>query len=91
MGQSYADLTPAVENQIAEMGYKMIMWDVDTLDWKRDSVDAILTSVREQVHDGAIILLHDGGSDDRSTTLLVLETLLAELGGQGYRFESVCP
>ena len=34
--------------------------DVDTLDWKSKNIDSILSIAQTQVHDGAIILMHDG-------------------------------
>lgn len=35
-------------------------WDVDTLDWKSKNIDSILSIAQTQVHDGSIILMHDG-------------------------------
>lgn len=37
-----------------------VFWDVDTLDWKSQNIDAILSIAREHVQDGSIILMHDG-------------------------------
>ena len=35
-------------------------WDVDTLDWQSKNIDSILSIAQKQVHDGSIILMHDG-------------------------------
>ena len=37
-----------------------VFWDVDTLDWKNQNVDSILSVAEKQIHDGSIILMHDG-------------------------------
>ena len=37
-----------------------VFWDVDTLDWKSKNIDSILSIAQKQVHDGSIILMHDG-------------------------------
>ena len=37
-----------------------VFWDVDTLDWKSQNVDSILSVAEKQIHDGSIILMHDG-------------------------------
>ena len=37
-----------------------VFWDVDTLDWKNKNIDSILSIAEKQVHDGSIILMHDG-------------------------------
>lgn len=37
-----------------------VFWDVDTLDWQSKNIDSILSIAQKQVHDGSIILMHDG-------------------------------
>ena len=37
-----------------------VFWDVDTLDWKSKSIPSILSIAEKEVHDGSIILMHDG-------------------------------
>ena len=37
-----------------------VFWDVDTLDWQSKDIDSILSIAQKQVHDGSIILMHDG-------------------------------
>jgi peptidoglycan/xylan/chitin deacetylase (PgdA/CDA1 family) len=45
--------------------------------------------VINSVYPGAIVLMHDGGGQ-REQTLEALNTILATLTQQGYRFESLC-
>jgi peptidoglycan/xylan/chitin deacetylase (PgdA/CDA1 family) len=42
-----------------KMDTPMILWSVDTLDWKSKNAKAVLKQVKKQVRDGAIILVHD--------------------------------
>ena len=42
-----------------KMKYPMILWSVDTLDWKTKNAKAVLKEVKKQVSDGDIILVHD--------------------------------
>ena len=37
-----------------------VFWDVDTLDWKSQNTGSILSIAEKEVHDGSIILMHDG-------------------------------
>jgi peptidoglycan/xylan/chitin deacetylase (PgdA/CDA1 family) len=73
----------------AELGYEVIMWNVDTLDWTRPGPGVIVSTVMEQVYPGAIVLMHDGGGD-RTQTVAALEQVLRELTSQGYTLEALC-
>jgi len=45
--------------QVAEdLGYKTILWSIDTIDWKREGKDIILRRVFRNPHNGAFILMH---------------------------------
>ena len=37
-----------------------VFWTIDTLDWKSQNVVSILSIAEKQIHDGSIILMHDG-------------------------------
>jgi peptidoglycan/xylan/chitin deacetylase (PgdA/CDA1 family) len=73
----------------AEIGYTVIMWDIDTSDWAQPGVDAISGRLIANARDGGIVLMHDGGGD-RSQTVAALDTALTTLAGQGYRFAALC-
>jgi peptidoglycan/xylan/chitin deacetylase (PgdA/CDA1 family) len=73
----------------AEIGYRIVLWDVDPQDWRRLGVTAIMTSVLDEVQPGDIVLFHDGGGD-RSQTVRALELILKALSEEGYVFEPVC-
>lgn len=42
-----------------KMKSPMILWSVDTLDWKSKNAKAVMKQLKRQVKDGAIILVHD--------------------------------
>lgn len=52
----YGDTNEFVQQLIP---YPIITWTVDTEDWKSRDRDQIIQAVKEQVFDGAIILMHD--------------------------------
>jgi peptidoglycan-N-acetylglucosamine deacetylase len=66
----------------------MVLWSVDTSDWKRPGVRAIVNSALRGASPGAIILLHDAGGD-RSQTVGALPKIIAALRSRGYRLVTV--
>ncbi|MDF2978007.1 MAG: polysaccharide deacetylase [Actinomycetospora sp.] len=77
--------TPALDEVSARSGMRPLGWSVDTLDWTQPGVAAIVASVQQQVHPGAIILFHDGGGP-REQTVEAVRQLLPWLQEQGYTF-----
>jgi peptidoglycan/xylan/chitin deacetylase (PgdA/CDA1 family) len=74
----------------AELGYSVVMWNIDTLDWKRPGAQTIISTVLKQVYPEAIVLMHDGGGD-REETVAALDMVLQELRARGYAFQPICP
>jgi peptidoglycan/xylan/chitin deacetylase (PgdA/CDA1 family) len=77
--------TPGLEHSAAALGMRPLGWSVDSRDWTGLSPDAVLRTIRSEVGNGSVILLHDGGGD-RATTVAVLRELIPWLRDQGYRF-----
>lgn len=71
-----------------QLGYEMLLWDVDSKDWSDPGKDQIVALVQEQAQPGAVVLLHDGGSN-RSQTVEALPQILAHFSAQGYVFRSI--
>jgi peptidoglycan/xylan/chitin deacetylase (PgdA/CDA1 family) len=42
-----------------DLGFKVIQWDVDSLDWKEYGVEHMYKQVTERVRQGSIILFHN--------------------------------
>jgi peptidoglycan/xylan/chitin deacetylase (PgdA/CDA1 family) len=73
----------------AELGYEVVLWNLDTLDWSRPGAEAIVSAVTDSVYPTAIVLMHDGGGD-REQTVTALESVLSELSSRGYALEPLC-
>ena len=71
-----------------DMGYKTVLWSVDTEDWRGPNKDSIVQAVNEGVYSGAIILCHDH-VEGESNTPEALRELIPKLLSQGYVFVTV--
>jgi peptidoglycan-N-acetylglucosamine deacetylase len=65
-----------------------VLWSVDSEDYTKPGVAAIVRNVVGAVRPGAIVLMHDGGGD-RSETVAAVPRIVAELRRAGYGFASV--
>jgi len=71
--------------QVAEeMGYKVIMWSVDTIDWKREGTDVIVRRVLKKYHNGAIILMHP-----TEYTVKALPIIIEHLKKEGFEIVKI--
>ncbi len=69
--------------KIAEdLNYLVVLEDIDPQDWAKPGADVILQRVKQQRHDGSVILLHDAGGD-RSQTVEALPLILDWLHTRG--------
>lgn len=82
-GNYYGSVISTLQGVVtAEIG-----WDVDTEDWSRPGVDAIVQAILS-AKSGNVVLMHDGGGD-RSQTVEALRQALPQLVAQGYKFVTV--
>lgn len=65
--------------------YPIIIWDIDTLDWKYHNSKRIANRILTKVKDGDIILMHD----IYSATANALNIIIPELQKRGYTFVTV--
>ncbi len=82
-GNFYGDTIQILEPYVTAE----INWNIDTEDWKRPGVDAIVAQI-ESAQPGDIILMHDGGGD-RSQTVEALSIALPYLKEQGFSFVTI--
>src|ERR1051325_7377510 len=60
MRPPYGSLTPRQKRWIhEEFGYRIILWDVDPLDWKRPGPTVVTSRILKETHAGSIVLAHD--------------------------------
>ena len=69
----------------ASLGYALILWDVDPLDWFNRDVEMIYRYIIENVRDGSIIVLHD----THYTTAYAMELVIPSLIEMGFEFVTV--
>ncbi|ODA40543.1 polysaccharide deacetylase family protein [Desulfosporosinus sp. BG] len=71
-----------------KLGYRVIQWSVDSLDWKRPGPGAVINNVLNGIHSeggakaGDIILFH--ASDSAPDTIQALPTVIQRLRTKGY-------
>ena len=75
-------------NMTNELGYKTVVWDIDTKDWAHRTPQQILAEVKKYAKNGSIILFHDFIGKN-SPTPRALEIVLPWLKAQGFRFVTV--
>jgi peptidoglycan/xylan/chitin deacetylase (PgdA/CDA1 family) len=68
--------------------FSLVLWNVDTEDWRKPAPAVIAARALAGASDGAIILMHDGGGD-RSRTVAALPSILAGLKKRGFKFVTV--
>jgi len=76
----FGDYSDTLIKTAQELGYYVIQWDVDSLDWKNLSASAIYDRVIKRVKPGSIVLFHNNGKN----TPQALKMILPELKKQGY-------
>lgn len=75
---------------IADMGYKVIDWSVDTIDWNGTPPSKMMEYITKQTKPGGIILHHCApGKLGLDNTINVLPAEIAALRAKGYQFVTV--
>ena len=87
----YGFLYDELVEQLAKMNYSISGWSVDSLDWQEDPPEIIASNVLDNMHPGAIILMHDGAEQDGDRTNIIeaLHQIIPTLQEQGYEFVTV--
>jgi probable sporulation protein (polysaccharide deacetylase family) len=80
----YGEFNDTVLIAASELGYRTIMWSIDTIDWKRPPEDVIINRVMKKIHNGAIILIHP-----TEPTAKALPELISRLQESGYTLTTV--
>lgn len=73
------------DNVKANVGMPMIMWSVDTLDWKSKNAQAVIDHVMANAGDGDIVLMHD----IHTTSIDAAIALIPKLIESGYQLVTV--
>ncbi len=85
----YEAFNPPVVAIASGLGMKMQLWSVDTGDWQLPGTEVIVLRVMAALHNGMVVLFHDGGGDTRSQTVAAVAILIPELQAAGYRLAAL--
>lgn len=84
----FAPPSGSFKDEVVEIAHDLnmetILWTVDTIDWKNPTVSVMMNRVMNNIHPGAMILMHP--------TLPVvkgLESMITEIKDLGYRLSTV--
>ena len=82
----YGEYNDSVITTVRSLGYEVLQWDLDTVDWKEErSAQTILDGVLPKLHPGCIILCHNNGYKIKE----YLPTLLKTATSEGYEFVTI--
>lgn len=87
----YGAEDPGVMREVFRLGYKVILWSIDSQDWKNASAESIIDHELPYFHNGAIILNHSAGGagEDLSGTVRALPVVISSLKQKGYQIVTV--
>lgn len=86
MRPPYGSITARQKSWISELfGYKIIIWDVDPLDWKRPGPSLVTRRILEETRPGSIILAHD----IHPLTIEAMPATFDQLEAKGFQFVTV--
>ncbi|MGB9792096.1 MAG: polysaccharide deacetylase family protein [Thermacetogeniaceae bacterium] len=76
----YGEFNETVLKAAQRTNHKTILWSIDTVDWKKPDPSWIISLVLENIHNGAIILMHP-----TQEIIQALPAILKGLSEQGYQ------
>ena len=68
-----------------ELGYEIILWEVDPFDWKRPGPSIVSSRILKETRPGAIVLAHD----IHAQTIQAMPETLTGLEAKGFKFVTV--
>jgi probable sporulation protein (polysaccharide deacetylase family) len=80
----YGEYNDTVLLAANELGYKTIMWSIDTIDWQRPPAEIIVNRVMKKINNGAIVLMHP-----TEPTAKALPELIQQIKNKGYTISTV--
>lgn len=84
----YGARNSRVDERVRANGMEVLMWQVDTNDWRKPGAGAI-ESAGASADSTEVVLMHDGGGE-RSQTVAALPGMIQKLKAKGLGFAPVC-
>lgn len=80
----YGERAKHVLEAADSLGYRTVMWTVDTVDWRDPAPDTIQQKIITKADNGALVLMHP-----KDCTLQALPSIIDTLQANGYTFKTV--
>ncbi len=81
---AYGEIDERINRIAVQLGYEVIMWSLDTIDWQNPDVATIVKRVVPRIHNDAIILMHP-----TKPTVEALPQIIKQLKEEGYQMVPV--
>ena len=81
----YGEYNDRLVSVAESKGLITVQWSVDSLDWKNESVSAVVGRIKKKAHSGAIVLMHNNSD----YVVEALPEIIAFLKAENYVFKSV--
>lgn len=87
----YGELDPKSVNAIKKEGYKIILWSVDSLDWRSLPKEEIIKNILTDIKPGSVILMHSAGDVKQNLigSVEAVPIIIKELKKKGYTFVTI--
>jgi peptidoglycan-N-acetylglucosamine deacetylase len=86
----YGQFNPLTINVLRRLGYTGVLWSLIAYDWLEQSEVDLWHGIRSKLHDGAIIVLHDGHATT-PTMIRTLARLAEDVARRGWTFVPLLP
>ncbi|MDD4570075.1 MAG: polysaccharide deacetylase family protein [Tepidanaerobacteraceae bacterium] len=80
----YGEFSELTVKATETMNYRLIMWSIDTIDWKKPGVEYIVNKILDNAGNGKIVLMHP--TED---TVRAMPTVIENLKRQGFKLTTV--
>jgi peptidoglycan/xylan/chitin deacetylase (PgdA/CDA1 family) len=88
MRPPYGGRSPRNVRTVQRAGKRVVLWDVNSFDWKGKAADEVAQRVLARTRPGSIVLMHDA-RDGGETTVAAVRMLVPELRARGYDLTTV--
>ncbi len=88
-------LRHSIKDIIHSMGYKVVLWSLNSKDWVTFNHRSIVRFIVRRIKNGDVLLFHDSGSifgiegGDRTQTVATIPLLVQKLKEKGYQFVTI--
>jgi len=87
----YGALDPESVETIEKEGYKIVLWSIDSIDWRSLPKEEIVKNITSGIKPGSVILMHSAGDPKQNLTGSVeaVPIIIKELKKKGYSFVTI--